>query len=296
MSLTISLAALLALTLLDYVAPRYITFGTFYLVLIAYASWVLDRRSGWLMALLAMGASIGINGFGTFVPIETGPSREAAIAWNILMRLLSSAFVIELVRSFRNSFDYERRLGTTDPLTGILNRRAFLDTVSGRLPRVSARGRTAVVAYLDLDGFKPVNDHFGHAAGDAVLIHFADALANAVRRHDCAGRSGGDEFLLFLDLPNEKAGERVLLRLHREIEAQLEKLPYGKVCCSMGAVIVPASHPLPAIDTLISQADSLMYQAKAHGLKRLRIAPSRALPTSPGHLAPDSAGPEAVQG
>ena len=276
----ISLTALVVLALLDYASPRYITFGTFYLVLIAYASWVLDRRSGWLVALLAMGASIGINGFGIFVSIASDTSRDAAIGWNILMRLLSSALVIELVRSFRNSFNYERRLGTTDPLTGILNRRAFLDTVSARLPRVGSRGRTAIVAYLDLDGFKPVNDRHGHAAGDEVLVHFADVLAGAVRRYDCAGRSGGDEFLLFLDVPNEKSGERVMLRLHREIEAQLEKLPYGKLSCSMGAVIVPPSHPLPAIDTLISQADSLMYQAKAHGLTRLRIAPSWSLPSS----------------
>lgn len=292
----ISIAALLALVLLDYESPRYITFGTFYLVLIAYSSWVLDRRSGWLIALTAMSASIGINGFGNIAATQTGASHEAAIGWNILMRLLSSAFVIELVRSFRNSFNYERRLGTTDPLTGILNRRAFLDSVSARLPRVGARSRTAIVAYLDLDGFKPVNDRYGHAAGDEVLVHFADALAGAVRRYDCAGRSGGDEFLLFLDVPNEKTGERVVLRLHRELEAQLEKLPYGKVCCSMGAVIVPASHPLPAIDTLISQADSLMYQAKAHGLKRVRIAPSWALPSSPERATSTRIDPEAVPG
>lgn len=292
----ISFAALLTLALLDYESPRYITFGTFYLVLIAYTSWVLDRRTGWLMAIVAMGASIAINGFGNFASIATGPSHEAAIIWNILMRLLSSAFVIELVRSFRNSFNYERRLGTTDPLTGILNRRAFLDSVSARLPRVGARGRTAIVAYLDLDGFKPVNDRYGHAAGDDVLIHFADALAGAVRRYDCAGRSGGDEFLLFLDVPSEKAGERVVLRLHRELEAQLERLPYGKVSCSMGAVIVPASHPLPAIDTLISQADSLMYQAKAHGLKRLRIASCWAMPSSPERAAPTRIDPAAVPG
>ncbi len=292
----ISVATLLILVLLDYMSPRYITYGTFYLVLIAYTSWVLDRRSGWLVALIAMSASIGINGFGMFASIAAGPSREAAIVWNILMRLLSSAFVIELVRSFRNSFNYERRLGTTDPLTGILNRRAFFDTVSGRLPRVGARGRTAIVAYLDLDGFKPVNDRYGHAAGDEVLVHFADVLVGAVRRYDCAGRSGGDEFLLFLDVPSEKAGERVVLRLHREIEAQLETLPYGKVSCSMGAVIVPAGHPLPAIDTLISQADSLMYQAKAHGLKRLRIASARALSSSPERADIAHIDTEAVSG
>ncbi len=273
----ISLGSLVTLTLLDLAAPRYITFGTFYLVLIAYTSWVLDRRAGWLVALVTMSASIGINGFGSFVAMQTGASREAAIVWNILMRLLSSAFVIELVRSFRNSFNYERRMGTTDPLTGILNRRAFLDTASHHLNRTEARGRTAIIAYLDLDGFKPVNDRFGHAAGDEVLVHFADMLAGAVRRYDCAGRSGGDEFLLFLDVPNEKTGERVLLRLHRQLEAALEKLPYGKVSCSMGAVIAPATHPMPPIDKLISQADGLMYQAKAHGLTRLRIAPSWAI-------------------
>lgn len=294
-SWAISLAALALLALLDYASPRYITFGTFYLVLIAYSSWVLDRKSGWLVALVAMGASIGINGFGMFVSIASPASRDAAIVWNILMRLVSSAFVIELVRSFRNSFNYERRLGTTDPLTGILNRRAFLDTLAMRLPRVSARGRTAVVAYLDLDGFKPVNDGFGHAAGDEVLIHFADALAGAVRRYDCAGRSGGDEFLLFLDLPSEKAAERVLLRLHREVEAQLEQLPYGKISCSMGAVVVPTGHPVPPIDTLISQADRLMYEAKAHGLKRLRIASSWARPTSPARIAATAPASEAVQ-
>src|SRR5262249_50191914 len=141
-------------------------------------------------------------GFGSYVAQQSGASREAAIVWNLLMRLLSSMFVIELVRSFRNSFNHERRLGTTDPLTGILNRRAFRDVASLRLTRAGGRGRTAIVAYLDLDGFKPVNDHHGHAAGDEILVAFAQELAGAVRRYDCAGRNGGDEFLLFLDVPN----------------------------------------------------------------------------------------------
>ncbi len=247
---------------LNCISPPYITFGTFYLVIIAYASWVLGRRTGWIVAAAAIILSIALNGFGAYVAMAAGRSRQMAIAWSVAMRILSSGAIIELVRSFRNSFDHERRLGGTDALTGLPNRRAFRLAAAAKAERIHRRGRTGVLAYADLDGFKTINDRLGHAAGDEVLVQFARMLAAAIRESDCLGRNGGDEFVLFLDSPDAGAARQAALRLQRTLNERLAALGHAGLSCSVGAVIVPPDTPLPEIDSLVAQADQLMYEAK----------------------------------
>ncbi len=109
-------------------------------------------------------------------------------------------------------------LAECDPLTGALNRRGFMRALEAAISAVERYGHPAAVVFIDLDGFKAINDNFGHAAGDAVLRHVARLLLGHVRESDCVGRLGGDEFAVVLAraTPEEAArkGEALLQLIH----------------------------------------------------------------------------------
>lgn len=251
-----------AVATLDVLSPRYITFGAFYLVIIAYASWAIGRRGGWLAAVAVITVALLSDGFGGYVALATGRAHTVAATWSIAMRLLSSAAIIELVRGFRHSFEHARKLSETDPLTGVLDRRAFRTVAARSLARTHAGGRTGVIVFADMDGFKQVNDRLGHAVGDEVLTQFAAMLQEAVRPGDPVARNGGDEFTACLDVPDEQAARQAVLRLQRTLKEGLARLGYSGLSCSLGATLVEADEPLPPLDQLLARADELMYRAK----------------------------------
>ena len=110
----------------------------------------------------------------------------------------------------------QETLAATDPLTGIPNRRAFLDRVAAAVD-AAAWGHQTVVCLVDLDGFKAVNDAGGHAAGDAMLKAVAAALGGAVRETDTVARLGGDEFAVLADVSVTFSGEMLAERLREAV-------------------------------------------------------------------------------
>ena len=150
-----------------------------------------------------------------------------------------------------------------DPLTGLPNRTLFLDRVRHA---VDTAGRTRVwpaVLYLDLDGFKPVNDTFGHEAGDVLLRTVADRLRGCLRPADTAARLGGDEFVVLLNGPIDRFGvARVIERIRAQLEVPV--LLGEGVVTTVGASIGVAIGDLDTIDadTLVRNADIAMYTAK----------------------------------
>ncbi|MFV0622788.1 diguanylate cyclase [Sphingomonas sp. ac-8] len=157
---------------------------------------------------------------------------------------------------------------STDPLTGLLNRRG-LDQRLRALPPGCACG----VLAIDLDGFKPVNDQLGHDAGDAVLVETAARLRAMTRSTDLVARLGGDEFavvLVGLDAAVLRTlAERATARLQEPFETVAEHgLPVG---ASVGASWSP--EPPDAIGGTLSRADAALYEAKAAGRGTLRVAP-----------------------
>ncbi|MCU1669017.1 MAG: hypothetical protein JWP40_1944 [Blastococcus sp.] len=150
-----------------------------------------------------------------------------------------------------------------DPLTGLPNRTLFLDRARHA---VETAGRTRMwpaVVYLDLDGFKPVNDTFGHDAGDVLLRTVADRLRGCLRPADTAARLGGDEFAVLLTGPVDRFTiERVVDRIRTELEVPI---PLGEgIVSSVGASIGIAmgDATTPDADTLVRQSDIAMYAAK----------------------------------
>jgi diguanylate cyclase (GGDEF)-like protein len=158
----------------------------------------------------------------------------------------------------------QERLAATDPLTGTLNRRAFLARLDGVLG-VGAAGRDAAVCLVDLDGFKAVNDTGGHAAGDALLCAVAQALAGALRASDTVARLGGDEFAVLVvedDVQPGAVAERVRAAIARAGSA-------AGVTASVGATSV---QPGDGVLDLLRRADTAMYRAKTGGGDRTSSA------------------------
>ena len=149
----------------------------------------------------------------------------------------------------------------SDPLTGIMNRRGFERELSRAAAYVQRYGGNAALVYLDLDGFKPVNDRFGHAAGDAVLTAVAAALVGSVRASDIVARIGGDEFAVLLwNLSAENARIKAL-GLERAIPAAA--IRWGGRRVSVGATAGVAELTGDRdIAGLLARADAAMYARK----------------------------------
>lgn len=168
-----------------------------------------------------------------------------------------------------------RRLSERDGLTGLLNRRTFLERLEAQFgqPRAGA-GRVSALLFLDLDNFKAVNDRFGHHQGDAVLRTLGELLEHTVRAGDLAARLGGDEFVLWLDGTDEAEARAIADRLLATGQAllPLSATPDRPLGLSVG-IAVHRPGQSESIDRLIERADTAMYSAKDAGKGRLAIAP-----------------------
>lgn len=162
--------------------------------------------------------------------------------------------------------DEMTHLARHDLLTDLPNRRLLLDRVKRAL-RASERGNTEIaLLFVDLDGFKPVNDRFGHAAGDDVLVDVAERLNACVRAHDTVARLGGDEFaVLFEDvdpLDVTSACDRILSALTQGVDVAGHHLPLG---ASIGVAYGGGEE---TAETMLRKADLAMYEAKSNGKNR----------------------------
>ena len=151
-----------------------------------------------------------------------------------------------------------------DGLTGLINRHAFEDRLRESLSRVR-RGETGVLLFLDLDGFKKVNDTEGHEAGDRLLVVVADRLREALRPEDIIARLGGDEFAVIA--PGCGDGNAVSIVCERIIETVTKPVVVDRMEHSIGASIGVALYPEDGqvLDELMMKADSAMYRAKESG-------------------------------
>jgi diguanylate cyclase (GGDEF)-like protein/PAS domain S-box-containing protein len=171
------------------------------------------------------------------------------------------------------------RQARTDPLTGLLNRRAFLEEIRVRLGVVQRTARPAALVYIDVDNFKPVNDVHGHAVGDAVLRRIAERIRRSVRASDVVARLGGDEFAIWLDEADAE-GARMKGRELVQIQTGLTEfsgLPDRPLGFSIGIAIVDP-RKTDGVDELVERADRQMYLAKFSGKGRVSVEEGREQP------------------
>jgi len=215
--------------------------------------------------------------------------RFVTLRGGLLVTLLWGLGIVALRAHWRTLLqaDALNALAHTDELTGLHNRRSFVQLADLALERSLRSGRPLALALIDLDGLKHVNDRYGHAAGDAALRAFADVLQSTTRRIDHAARFGGDEFALLLsDLSGESAlaiAERVRDSVRdRDVHAtdgQPLRLSasIGLVCLAPIPAVPSAAAPVPTLDALLSAADAALYEAKRQGRDRVVVAPPKAV-------------------
>jgi diguanylate cyclase (GGDEF)-like protein/PAS domain S-box-containing protein len=157
--------------------------------------------------------------------------------------------------------DRLRQLADYDALTGLLGRRAFLKLLERHCRRVTGRGETAALLFIDLDDFKKVNDERGHAAGDAALREVARRLQECLRVGDTAARLGGDEFVVLIGGPMEPAELDGLSSRLGNVLSRPYSTPQGEVCFG---VSIGLAHGIPTDgpEALLHRADLDMYRIK----------------------------------
>jgi diguanylate cyclase (GGDEF)-like protein len=159
-------------------------------------------------------------------------------------------------------------LATTDHLTGAYNRRSAEERLSQDIARAQRGGGTLTLAVLDLDQFKPVNDEYGHHAGDTCLTHFAEVLGRKVREGDWIARWGGDEFVVGIWHAQEEGSlsvERMLERVAKELRENPVVLPNGEEALLTFSGGVCQWQPMDDSGRLLAKADEALYRAKAKG-------------------------------
>jgi diguanylate cyclase (GGDEF)-like protein/PAS domain S-box-containing protein len=158
-----------------------------------------------------------------------------------------------------------RHLADHDDLTGLINRRRFQEELRRHLAEGRRYGVTGALLVLDLDGFKEVNDEYGHSAGDRVLCAVADALRGRLRASDIVARLGGDEFAVLLPRETPAEAELVCRSLEQAIPAEVSTPGDTRIAVSAG--FAPFVEGVDSVDDVFSAADASMYAAK-HGRPR----------------------------
>jgi diguanylate cyclase (GGDEF)-like protein len=165
----------------------------------------------------------------------------------------------------------------SDPLTGLHNRRYLMDRLVQEMQRADRHGEPLAFAMIDLDGFKPINDQFGHVIGDKVLRAVGGAVAKCVRVSDIAARYGGDEFAVILPQTPPDGAMRVCERILRAVSELTLKDDRGETCkvtASLGLSYYPAED-LETAEDLVHSADGALYGAKRSGKNRFTAVKSQ---------------------
>ena len=251
-----AMALIVSISVAECITVERISFGMFYLVPVGISAWYVGHRTGWWMALVAAVAWFVADR----LTHQSYPSGLVPV-WNALMRLGYFTATAYLLHRLHTALRHAKRLSRTDPLTGLLNGRAFFDFAAEELDRCTRYGHALSFAYLDVDDFKTINDRYGHTVGDEVLQLIAQALREHTRRSDLVGRVGGDEFAILLPETDAPGAIAAMEKLRQSIQSEL---PAGKgASVSIGLVTFP--RPAVSVGEMTRIADRLMYRSKGAG-------------------------------
>lgn len=199
--------------------------------------------------------------------LQASPIQTVYIAaYAIVMLMLTVGLVLLATDRLRDELEY---LATHDPLTGVLNRRAFMAAAEQELARCHRHGHVMSIVLMDLDRFKLLNDSYGHLVGDQVLRDFTERVAPLLRLPDQLGRYGGEEFILLLPETNRDAAAVVAERIRAAAEAA-GNLPHYTVSIGVACNVVSDI----GLDPLLARADAALYEAKDGGRNRVVLAPA----------------------
>ena len=255
--LAIGLGQLSLVCALDYLTGDSPVFSFFYLIPIYFVAWYLGSVAGVAFSFACyLSLSFVDGGFRMAAALQflRNPANISALAFFVVTAVILSRLKTAYVR--------ERSLSSHDYLTGVFNRREFFNLAEVERLRALRYGRAMTLVFIDLDNFKNVNDHFGHAAGDAMLSTVARTIKSCIRATDIIARLGGDEFILLLEETDSDNAHVIVSKLREGLNEQIAQSSCS-VTASMGVVtfVVPPA----SVDEMVRKADELMYASKHSG-------------------------------
>jgi diguanylate cyclase (GGDEF)-like protein len=249
--------------IVDYYTGHELVISSLYLMPIALVAWFCGLRLG-------LGAAL-ISGFSLFIVeyIDGGYPHLWILVANTVIRIGLFTMVVYVLVSLHRVLRRLEESSHSDSLTGAASSALFYDYLNKESDRLRRYGRPLTVAYLDLDGFKEVNDDFGHLEGDRVLRLVAECAKSRLRKTDTVARLGGDEFALLCPETDEEAARAMVEGV---VERLGEEMNQGgwPVTFSIGVV---TSHEAPEdAEELVKMADDLMYAVKLSTKNGVRYA------------------------
>jgi diguanylate cyclase (GGDEF)-like protein/PAS domain S-box-containing protein len=198
-------------------------------------------------------------------------SKAAFIESDLHLVISFAATATAAIRNAQLHAEVQKQ-AITDGLTGTYNRRGFFDLGLREVERANRFGRTLAAIMMDIDHFKEVNDHYGHAAGDQVLQTVSQILVENVRKVDILGRYGGDEFAVLLPEIDMFAATGVAERLRQVIaDTSIHSKKNGPIRITASLGVAKLSTTIKDLEALLQNADRAMYHAKSTGRNRVEI-------------------------
>lgn len=250
-----------------------------------------QMKANFVFALLCLAVGMGLVAWTEGARYR--PLLELAYGVMFVLVLAGSTFVGLRIQHVRQRLQRQKyalgaalerinHLAAHDDLTGLLNRRRMSEVVQAERERCVRSRRPLVLALLDLDFFKLVNDRYGHAAGDAVLCAFAGRVLDNLRSTDVLARWGGEEFLLLLPETSLDGALVLLERVRREVAELCVETANGEIRLTV-SIGVAAGRVQETMEQVLEHADEALYQAKAQGRDRVVVYGGG----RPGEPAPD---------
>ncbi len=210
-----------------------------------------------------------LRALGAYIAIALDNSRTHATIQHLNEAILSEKAELE------RAYDRIAHMANHDNLTQLPNRRLLNELLNEHIPLARRQRRKFGLLYLDLDDFKPVNDTFGHAIGDTVLVRVAERLRSTVRSSDTVARIGGDEFVLLVRDIDDRGGLETIAQ--KVLDSLAVPIAVGEQICTLGASVGASIFPRDGetCDALLNAADRAMYQVKQHGKFGVMFADTR---------------------
>jgi len=229
----------------------------FFLIPVALASWFVSEKFGIVTSIICAVVWFFIN----YLKGEA-PLTSYLPYWNAFIRLAFYLTINYLLGELHHARQRESKLARTDEITGVANRKLFIELANMELKKSRRYGHPFTITYIDLDNFKNINDYGGYKVGDHVLQVIAQTIKNTVRETDIVARIGGDEFIIFLP---GLAYEPAQIVIHRVRDILLETMDKNlwPITFSIGAITYincPEN-----VDEIIEKSDYLMYCIKNKG-------------------------------
>lgn len=260
-----STVMVLTIGLIDYITILDISLSLIYLIPIILLSWDTRKNAAVFLSFFSVIVSLASD-------IMAGKSYSSYNLpiefWNSISKLFFYFIVSYAFISLKEAFNKEKNLARTDSLTGIANQRYFFEIARIEVYKARRYRRYISIAYIDVDNFKHVNDTYGHAEGNNLVVLIAGTMKNNIRTSDRVARLGGDEFAILLPETDDKQAKSVIEKLQKALMDVMHKEKWP-ITFSIG--VVTYFSPKTTIVDMIKKADKLMYTVKNSGKNKVRF-------------------------